>query len=72
MVYGQRYERVKKAIREARLEAELTQVALAQKLGKRQAYVSKIELGERYLSLMDFIEWCEACNIDPAELLKRI
>ncbi|VVD69563.1 XRE family transcriptional regulator [Pandoraea morbifera] len=72
MVYGQRYERVKKAIREARVEAELTQDALAQKLGKRQAYVSKIELGERYLSLMDFVEWCEACNVDPAELIKRI
>lgn len=72
MVYGQRYERLKKALREVRGNADLTQVALAEKLGKQQGYVSKIELGERYLSLMDFIEWCEACSADPAEVIKKI
>lgn len=72
MVYGPRYERLKKALRAARLDAGLTQVELAKKLGKRQGYISKIELGERYLGLMDFIEWCEACDASPAELIQKV
>ncbi|KVF22103.1 MULTISPECIES: helix-turn-helix domain-containing protein [Burkholderia] len=72
MVYGQRYERLKRVLREVRSEADLTQTALAQRLGKKQAYVSKIEVGERHLGFMDFIEWCEACSADPAEVIKRI
>lgn len=72
MVYGQRYERLKLALRESRKAADLTQTELAQRLGKKQAYVSKIELGERYLSLMDFIEWCEACGTDPSIIIKKI
>ncbi|WP_208457272.1 hypothetical protein, partial [Burkholderia vietnamiensis] len=46
--------------------------ALAQRLGKKQAYVLKIEVGERHIGFMDFIEWCEACSADPAEVIKRI
>ncbi|MCL2523095.1 MAG: helix-turn-helix domain-containing protein [Betaproteobacteria bacterium] len=72
MVYGQRYERLKRVLRAARRDAGLTQVELAKRLGKRQGYVSKIELGERYLGLMDFIEWCEACGALPAELIQKI
>lgn len=72
MVYGPRYERLRRSLRAVRHAAGLTQMELAKKLGKRQGYVSKIELGERYLSLMDFIEWCEACNVLPAEIIQEI
>jgi transcriptional regulator with XRE-family HTH domain len=43
-----------KRLREARLEAGLSQVQVAVALGKTQAFVSKCELGER--------------RIDPIEL----
>ncbi|MBR7907401.1 helix-turn-helix domain-containing protein [Burkholderia cenocepacia] len=72
MVYGQRYERLKALLRKARQDAQLTQTQLADRLSKRQAYVSKIELGERHLSFMDFLEWCEACNADPAEIVRQV
>ncbi|MGS1026800.1 helix-turn-helix domain-containing protein [Burkholderia glumae] len=72
MVHGQRYERLKAVLRKARQDAQLTQTQLADRLSKGQAYVSKIELGERHLSFMDFMEWCEACNADPAEIVRQV
>ena len=40
-------------LRKARLEAGLTQVAVAKALGKTQAFVSKCELGERRIDPID-------------------
>lgn len=42
-----------KRLREARREAGLTQVDVARLLGKRQAWVSKCELGERRIDPLD-------------------
>ncbi|WP_186016310.1 helix-turn-helix domain-containing protein [Burkholderia gladioli] len=72
MLYSQRYERLKQVLREVRVDAQLTQTQLASRLGKKQGYVSKIEVGERHLSFMDFIEWCEACNVEPSEVVRKI
>lgn len=39
---------------------------LAEKLGRGQSYVSKVERGEQYVDVIEFLEWCDACNT-PAE-----
>ena len=62
MIYGRRYEAVRRVLRKVRREAGLTQVQLAEKLGKGQSYVSKVERGEQYLDVLEFVEWCEACS----------
>ena len=51
--YRERYRRFLGRLREARQQAELTQVEAARRLGKPQAFVSKCESGERRV---DFIE----------------
>ena len=40
-------------MRKARLEAGLTQVQVAKKLGHHQSYVSKIESGERRVDVVE-------------------
>ncbi len=40
-------------MRKARLEAGLTQVQVAKKLGHHQSYVSKIESGERRVDVIE-------------------
>jgi transcriptional regulator with XRE-family HTH domain len=53
-VHDPQYQRMLSRLRQAREDAELTQVQVAVKLGKPQSYVSKVENGER--------------RIDPVEL----
>ncbi|NPA72312.1 MAG: helix-turn-helix transcriptional regulator [Gammaproteobacteria bacterium] len=72
MIYGRRYEAVRRVLRKVRREAGLTQVQLAEKLGKGQSYVSKVERGEQYLDVLEFVEWCEACSTPSDKVIKKI
>ena len=51
--YGPAYERLRKKLRAARKEAGLTQAQVAQIVERHQAFISKIEGGERGV---DFVE----------------
>jgi len=56
-VYSDRYQIFLEKLRQARLDAGLTQLEVAQRLGKPQSYISKCESGERrvdFIELMDF------------------
>lgn len=53
----------------ARKDASITQVELGRRLGQRQTFVSKFELGERRLDVAEFISVCRAIDIDPYSLL---
>lgn len=48
----------------AREEAGLTQVNVAEKLGKPQSFVSKYERGERRLDFTEFVELVDLLGID--------
>lgn len=52
-VHSRAYQDFLKRLKQARVEAKLTQIGVAKKLRKPQSFVSKIESGERRL---DFIE----------------
>ncbi|HVT15220.1 MAG TPA: helix-turn-helix transcriptional regulator [Thermoanaerobaculia bacterium] len=47
------YQRMLQRLRQARLDAGFTQVEVAQRLGLRQTFVSKVELGERRLDAVE-------------------
>ncbi|MEX2578846.1 MAG: helix-turn-helix transcriptional regulator [Verrucomicrobiales bacterium] len=68
MDYSPRSERFRDLLRQARIDAGLTQVELADRLGKLQSYVSKAELGERRLDFLETLDFCVACGKDVAEL----
>ncbi len=52
-----------------RKAAEITQVELAERLGKPQSFVSKVERGERRLDVIEFCQVAEALGQDPTTLL---
>jgi transcriptional regulator with XRE-family HTH domain len=54
--YRVEYQKFINQLRKARLEAELTQVDVGKKLKKPQAYVSKIERGERRVDVVELEE----------------
>ena len=56
----------------ARLRRDLTQTELADRLGVAQTYVSKYEVGERRLDVIELILVCDQLGVDPARLLKSV
>jgi transcriptional regulator with XRE-family HTH domain len=70
-----RREKAKKSLlemlRQAREEAGILQADLAKKLGRKQGFVSKYELGDRRLDLLDLADICDALGISFTEFAKR-
>jgi len=52
-IYKKEYQAVIKHLKDARIEAGLKQEEVANKLGKPQSYVSKIERGERRIDIAE-------------------
>lgn len=66
------YRRLCRLLREWRTQQALTQRALAERLRKPHSYVHKVETGERRIDPVEFIAWCRACDVEPAEGLSRL
>lgn len=62
--YLPKYRRSTKKLRLARLEAKLTQVQVGKKLKKPQAYISKIERGERGVDALELAEFAKVYKKD--------
>lgn len=72
MLYESRYNALREELAAARARAGLTQSALAQRLGVVQSFVSKIETGERYLDVLEFLRWCEVTQADTCSVLRQV
>jgi len=57
--YRAKYQKFLQKLREARLAAGLTQVEVGKKLKQPQAYVSKIERGERRVDAVELAEFAK-------------
>lgn len=55
---------------QARKDAGVTQTELGRRIGQRQTFVSKFELGERRLDAAEFVEISRAVEADPYELMR--
>lgn len=71
-IFTRRYELLRRLIVEARKDARLTQVELAKKLGKPQSFVSKYEIGERRLDVIEFVDVTTAIGVSPQRLLVQL
>ena len=58
-------------IREARQAAGLRQVDLAARMGVPQSLISKIEVGERRLDVLELRAICEALGLSLGEFVER-
>jgi transcriptional regulator with XRE-family HTH domain len=64
------YDRALEQLVRARKAARITQVGLAEKLGKPQSFVAKYEGGERRLDAAEFIGIARAIEADPYKMLR--
>lgn len=71
-IYDSAYRRFLTELRAARLTKDLSQEQLAVRLGKHQTFVSKVEQGQRYLDVLEFVRWSKAIDVDPATLISGL
>lgn len=58
-------------LRQVRLEANLTQVQVAEMIGQKQSYVSKYESGEQRLDLIELEAICNATGVTLSDFIRR-
>ena len=71
-IYQERYKAFIKELVLARKASGLTQMQVAEKLSKPQSYIAKVEGADRKLDVMEFVELCQAINVDPTTLIKLL
>lgn len=67
-----RRDTLRRLLRESRLIAGLRQQDVAQRLGKPQSFVAKIESGERKVDLIEALQFCAATGADPLSIVKKL
>lgn len=71
-VFSPKYSLLRELLVAERQKARLSQAGLAQKLNVNQTYVSKYELGERRLDVVELIEIADAIGFDIVSLIKKL
>ncbi|MGO4261599.1 helix-turn-helix domain-containing protein [Lysobacter sp. TAB13] len=66
------YLHLRQLLVEARERAGLTQTQVAEKLHRAQSFVSKYELGERRLDVIDFMLVCACLDVDPGDVIRQV
>lgn len=66
------YQRLVELLVETRRAAELTQQQVADRLGKPQSYVAKVEGAERRIDVLEFAAMVKAMGSNPTALLDRL
>lgn len=71
-IYDDEYRRLINAIRAARTGAGMTQQQLADRLGRPQSFIAKVEGYERRLDIVEFLHVCRALGTDPASFFAEL
>jgi transcriptional regulator with XRE-family HTH domain len=71
-VQPEHYQIVGAALAAARRKANLTQVELAERLGKPQSVVSGYESGKRRIDLVEFVLISRTLGANPLEVFSEI
>lgn len=67
-----RYRALVGLLIEARKQAKLSQEGLAERLGRHQQFVSRYEIGERRLDVVEFADIARTLGCDDADLIRSI
>ncbi len=71
-LHSSKYAKLREVLTNERLSASLTQAMLAERLKRPQSFVSKFEIGERHLDVIEFIDICKVLGVDPKEILGKV
>lgn len=60
------------ALKQARLDAGLTQTELAERLKRPQSFVAKYENGERRIEVVELVEIATTVGADPRDIVQIV
>jgi transcriptional regulator with XRE-family HTH domain len=66
------YKAFLELLRRTRKASKVTQEALADCLDNRQAFISKIERGDRRLDVVELMEYLNAIGANPATFVRQL
>lgn len=69
-IYQKEHKKIVERLKQARIDAGLGQVYVAEKLGKTQSYVSKIESGQRRFDVLQLKEFAKLYKRDVNYFLR--
>ena len=64
-----RYRAVVERLVQHRTDVEISQRALAERLGQSRSFVGKVETFERRLDFVQLVEWLRALGVDERKFL---
>jgi hypothetical protein len=71
-LHSPRYRSVVRLMKAMRKRAGLSQGELAARLKRPRTYVTKCELGERRVDVLEWLEYCQACGEKPLEVTREL
>ena len=69
--YTKQYARVLEVLRAVRHESGLTQTEVGRGFGTHASFVSKVELGERRIDIVELAEFCRLYGVGLTDFLTR-
>ena len=67
-----RYQRIAALLTELRKARGLLQQDVADRIGRPQGFVSKVESGSRRLDVIELLDFLRALDADPHEFIDRL
>ena len=71
-IHSAEHQTLRELLIAARRKAGLTQHEVAERLGRPQSFVAKVEGGERRLDVIEFVDLVQALGADPVKLLRKL
>lgn len=71
-IHSQHGNLVGQVLKQVRERAGLSQRELCRLLGREHSFVSKCELGERRVDIVEFYKICVACGVNPETEARKI
>ena len=71
-LYNKRWKLFREVLRTERKHHKVSQINLAKKLGIEQSYISKTEIGDRRLDIIELLEYCDAMGLTLTDFVFRM
>lgn len=71
-IHDPRYQDLIKKLIELRESKNVTQVDLARRLNKPQSYVSKIEILERRIDVIELCDWLNSIDVKITDFINQL